>query len=251
MGTLVRTERRTSISWTEIGRGCVERIAELWQDMFVRPKMEKMFLGPDRPGVPFIKLPCMGHRFLSNSRDGPGIPTVKEPHTRCRGIRLGEACQSGHNSRVRPVSGQRSKKGEKLQLDDEFKAAKQWRLPWWGVLCWIIACVIILWLLDHLGRFDLWRPTLFSIGMLVAAIGIKWKLRRHAWFWVTMAVLSALHFLLVLSVPWTTNWVPAVVIIPIGIADLYAMLWILSVVGRFMEGPKPSRAPHRVGDRKF
>jgi hypothetical protein len=125
-----------------------------------------------------------------------------------------------------------------MQLDNDPKPAKQMRLPWWGVLCWMIGCAVIVLLLDHLGRFDLARPALYSIGMLGVAIAIKWKLRQHMWFWITMAVVVALHVLLLLFVPWNTKWVPAIVIIPIGIADLYAMLAILSVVGKFVERPK-------------
>ena len=76
------------------------------------------------------------------------------------------------------------------------------------------------------------------MAMLGVTIAIKWKLRRRLWFWITMIVIVALHLLLILFIPWTTRWVPAIVIIPIGIADLYAMLWIILVVGKFMEGPK-------------
>jgi len=55
-----------------------------------------------------------------------------------------------------------------------------------------------------------------------------------------MTFLAAFHLPLVLFVPWTTKWIPAIVIAPFGIADLYAMLWVISVVGKFMEGPKAS-----------
>jgi hypothetical protein len=127
-----------------------------------------------------------------------------------------------------------------MPLDNDLKAAKQMRLPWWGVLCGIIGSVLIAWLFDHLGRFDLARPALYSMAMLGIAIAIKWKLRGHLWFWITMTVIVALHVLLILFVPWTTKWVPAIVIIPIGIADLYAMLAILSVVGKFVERPNTS-----------
>jgi len=113
------------------------------------------------------------------------------------------------------------------------------RLPWWGVLCGIVGSVLIAWLFDHLGRFDLVRPALYSMAMLGVAIAIKWKLRRHSWFWITMTGIAALHIPLILSVPWTTKWVPALVIIPIGIADLYVTLAILSVVGKFVERRKP------------
>jgi len=50
-----------------------------------------------------------------------------------------------------------------------------------------------------------------------------------------MGVIAALHVLLILSVPWSTKWVPAVAIIPFGIADLYAMLAIVSVIGKYVK----------------
>ena len=64
--------------------------------------------------------------------------------------------------------------------------------------------------------------------MLGIATAIKRKLRRYMWFWGTMIILAALHVLLVLLVPWTPKWIPALVVILIGIADLYVMLWIVS-----------------------
>lgn len=109
------------------------------------------------------------------------------------------------------------------------------RLPWWGVLCIILGGLPVMYLLDHSGNMNLARPVLYSAGMVGIAIAMRWNLRRHAWFWATMIVIVALHVPLILFVPWTTKWVPAIVIIPIGIADLYAILAILSVVGKFRE----------------
>jgi hypothetical protein len=78
------------------------------------------------------------------------------------------------------------------------------------------------------------------VGMLVFAVAVKWKLRRHAWFWGTMALLAALHVPLILFVPWTTKWVPALAIAAIDSADFCVILAILSVVGKFMGGPEAS-----------
>jgi hypothetical protein len=119
-------------------------------------------------------------------------------------------------------------------IKNDIKAVQQMRLPWWGVLCWMAGCALIVWPFYHAGRLDLARPVLYSIGMFGIAAAIKWKFRRHAWFWGTMTILAALHVLLILFVPWTTKWIPALVVIPIGIADLYVMLWVVSVVGNFM-----------------
>ena len=113
-------------------------------------------------------------------------------------------------------------------------------LPWWGKLCVIFGTVLLGLLFVHFGRFDLARPSLMSAGMIATAIGLRWKMRRRVWFWMTMIASVALHLLLIVFVPWPTKWVPALLIAPIGIADVYAMLWVLSVVGRLMEEPKAS-----------
>ncbi len=123
------------------------------------------------------------------------------------------------------------------------KEDRHMRLPWWGVLCVMIGSLPLYLLFEYFGRFDLARPTLISVAMVAIAIAMRWKLRRHAWFWGTMVILAALHVPLILFVPWTTRWIPAFVIIPIGIADLYVMLWVLSVVGKFMEGPNAPEGP--------
>ena len=117
---------------------------------------------------------------------------------------------------------------------------KQMRLPWWGVLCVIFGTILLALSFVYSGRFDLARPSLISVAMVALAIVMRWKLRRHVWFWITIIFLAALHLPLILFVPWTTKWIPAFVIAPFGIADLYAMLWILSVVGKFVERQKPS-----------
>lgn len=123
-------------------------------------------------------------------------------------------------------------------IKSDIKSAKQIRLPWWGVLCWMAACALIVWPLVKLGKFDLALPILNSIAVVGFTIALKRKLGRHVWFWATMTVLAALHVPLLLFVPWTTKWVPAIAIAAIDSADLIVMLTILSVVGKFMEGPK-------------
>jgi hypothetical protein len=114
---------------------------------------------------------------------------------------------------------------------------KKTRLPWWGVLFIILGGLPLVYLFDHFGNLALARPTLYSAGMVGIAIAMRWQLRGHAWFWITITILAALHIPLILLVPWTTKWVPAIVIIPVAIADLYLMLAILSVIGKLVKGP--------------
>ena len=125
-------------------------------------------------------------------------------------------------------------------LKKDIGAAKRIRLPWWGILSWMIVCLPVIVLLDHFGKLYLALPLLNSIGMLGFMVVVKWKLRRHAWFWVTMMIAAALHVPLILFIPWTTKWVLALAIAAIDSADFCVILAILSVVGKFMGGPEAS-----------
>lgn len=128
-------------------------------------------------------------------------------------------------------------------IRNDIREARTIRLPWWGVLCWMAGCGLIELLLLRLGRFDLGLPALNSIAVVGFTIALKRKLRRHAWFWGTMAIFAALHVPLILFVPWTTRWVPALAIAAIDSADLIVMLAILAVVAKFMEGPNAPEGP--------
>jgi hypothetical protein len=85
-------------------------------------------------------------------------------------------------------------------------------------------------------------PTLNSIAVLGFMIVLKRKLWPHAWFWISMAVLAALHVPLVLFVPWTTRWVPALTIAAIDSADFCVLLWVLSAVVKLMDGQKAAES---------
>ena len=120
----------------------------------------------------------------------------------------------------------------------EIKAAKKLRMPGWAMLSLLIGSFLCAWLFDNFGKVDLVLPIMNSIVILGLMLGLKRKLWRHTWFWVTMAVIAALHVPLILFVPWTTKWVPALVIAVIDSLDFCLILWILAVVGKFMNEPR-------------
>jgi hypothetical protein len=120
----------------------------------------------------------------------------------------------------------------------EIEAAKKLRIPGWGIVCGIIASFLCAQLFERFGKLDLVLPALNSILVLGFMVVFKRKLWRHTWFWGTMAVIAALHVPLILFVPWTTRWVPALAIGVIDSLDFCLILWILAVVGKFMREPK-------------
>jgi hypothetical protein len=118
------------------------------------------------------------------------------------------------------------------------------RLPLWGYIFIPVGAFLLSALFDHFGKLALARPIGFSVSIIIITIAMRWKLRGHVWFWVTMTFLAALHAPLILFIPWTTKWIPVLVIIPFGIADSYAILWVLSVVGKFMRVPMATDGKH-------
>jgi hypothetical protein len=72
---------------------------------------------------------------------------------------------------------------------------------------------------------------LWAVGTGDALDGYHWyarlgdpfksKLRRQAWFWIAMTVSAALHVPLILFVPWTARWVPALAITVGATADFF------------------------------
>jgi hypothetical protein len=112
------------------------------------------------------------------------------------------------------------------------------RLPLWGYPFVLGGAFLLSFIFDHFGKLALARPTLYSVAIMIITIAMRWKLRGYVWFWATMGVFATLHALLILLVPWADKWIPALVVIPIGIADSYAMLWVVSVVGKRMKAPE-------------
>ena len=88
----------------------------------------------------------------------------------------------------------------KTEIKADIKAAKKIRLPWWGLLTWMAACLPAILLFDRYGKPALALPTLNCVAVLGFVIAVKWKLIRQLWFWITMALIAALHVALILII---------------------------------------------------
>jgi hypothetical protein len=115
-------------------------------------------------------------------------------------------------------------------IKDDVRSAMRMRASWRVLLVWAIVCESILWPLHHAGRRDLELPILASIVVIGVAFKIKWRLRRSAWFWITMAVIVVAHVALIATISWTPHWIPAVVTASVASGDLVVILTILAVV---------------------
>src|SRR5580704_7364312 len=100
---------------------------------------------------------------------------------------------------------------------------QQKQLIIWGIAAGLAACALLPWL-NHIGRLELGIPIIGGAGMIGVVIKVNWELRGRLWFWVTMAMITGLHVLLILYVPWHKGWVPAPVSAGFGIADVMIQL---------------------------
>jgi hypothetical protein len=120
----------------------------------------------------------------------------------------------------------------------DLKTAKKMWLPWWAVILLLVIAVWLPGLFERLGNENLFVPVWNCVAVFGFMFVLKWRLRDHLWFWITMAVFVALHILLIWLVPWGGSWVPALAIGAIDSLDFCLILWILTVVGRLAESPK-------------
>jgi hypothetical protein len=108
----------------------------------------------------------------------------------------------------------------------------------WRGYFWTIAIVVLtsplFFLFDSFGEPGNGRAAWVGAGMILIAMKVRWELRTHIWFWITMSCIVAFHIPLVIFVPWTSRWIPAIGILPIGVADLAVIFGCLSLVEKWM-----------------
>jgi len=74
------------------------------------------------------------------------------------------------------------------------------------------------------------RAAWICAGMFFIAMKMRWQYKDHAWYWITIVCLLAVHIPLIMYVPWADRWIPAVAILPIGVVDLLVILGSISLV---------------------
>jgi hypothetical protein len=101
---------------------------------------------------------------------------------------------------------------------------------------WIVAILLPLYFaFFYAGRPDTGKYVCIGVGMHLIAIWINWDLRRQLWFWTTIATLLAIHIPLLLIVPWPSRWIPAMSVLPFGVADCALILGVIALMERLMK----------------
>jgi hypothetical protein len=108
---------------------------------------------------------------------------------------------------------------EPLDEREEEQPAEEQEPDYTGVkIAGILIPVFILFI--YLGKAEMGFTVFIVLGMVLLAIKLQWRLRKHVWFWATIAVVLALHIPLFFIVRWPDTKTPTIAYsMPMGIAD--------------------------------
>jgi len=106
----------------------------------------------------------------------------------------------------------------------------------WKTLPWVIAAAVVtsplFFFFEQRNEPEVGRAAWMCALVFVVVVKIRWELRTHSWFWLTLAGLAALHVPLILLIPWTASWIPAFGIWPVAVLDCAIILGCIALVER-------------------
>ena len=134
------------------------------------------------------------------------------------------------------------------EKSDEEKAERKKQLTTW---LWSMTAVVLtsplFFLFNSVGKSGAGRAAWLSAMAILISMKVRWELRKYLWFWLTMACIVAAHIPLVLLVPWTSRWVPAVGLLPIVVADIAAIFGCLHIVEKWRNPNSTSKQAEVAG----
>lgn len=101
----------------------------------------------------------------------------------------------------------------------------------------IIATILIpvYLLFIYLGKENFGWTIFVILSAIMLAVRVRWDLRRHAWFWGTIALVLMLHVPLLFVVRWPAAMFHWVVMLPIAVADCLVTIGIVAIVEKFAD----------------
>ena len=82
----------------------------------------------------------------------------------------------------------------------------------------------------YLGKAEMGFNLVLVLGLAMIAVKLRWKLRRHIWFWATIIFVLFLHVPLLFFVHWPQSNVPTIVYsLPLGVVDFSVITGAISL----------------------
>lgn len=115
---------------------------------------------------------------------------------------------------------------------------RQGRADWTGLKIAALAAPLFFFFV-YLGKAEMGFTASLVLATVMLAIKLRWELRKHAWFWVTIALVLALHIPFLFVVRWPQTNIPTIAFsLPLGIADFLLISGAINLAEKvFSKGP--------------
>jgi hypothetical protein len=99
----------------------------------------------------------------------------------------------------------------------------------------------VLFFFIYIGKAELGFTACIVLAMFLIAVRLRWKLRKHVWFWATIVLILALHVPLLFIVRWPETNVPTIVYsMPLATVEFLLMMGAISLAKKvFSMGSSP------------
>ena len=113
----------------------------------------------------------------------------------------------------------------------------------WGFIAFLLSLPVAI-AVSHFVDPGRGRAAGVVLGLMIFSIRVFWHLRRHPWFWMSVAALTVIHVVLIVLLPWTNESFPAPALWPVGIADFAAICGFIKLVEKAMRRGDTASSPN-------
>jgi hypothetical protein len=111
----------------------------------------------------------------------------------------------------------------------DYDAPKKSSTDWSGTIIGAMLLPVLFFFI-FIGKAELGFTACIVLGMSMIAVRLRWKLRKHVWFWGTIILILALNVPLLFIVRWPQSNIPTIAYsLPIGIVDFLLMMGAISL----------------------
>jgi hypothetical protein len=112
----------------------------------------------------------------------------------------------------------------------DYDAPKEKRSTDWSGTIIGAMLLPVLFFFIFIGKAELGFTACIVLAMSMIAVRLRWKLRKHIWFWATIALVLLLHVPLLFIVRWPQSNVPTIAYsLPIGIVDFILIMGAINL----------------------
>ena len=107
----------------------------------------------------------------------------------------------------------------RMVVDEQDSGERRGRADWTGIIVTVLMSPVFF-LFVYLGKAEMGFTAYLVACVAAVAIKLRWKLRKHVWFWGTIALALGVQIPLLFIVRWPRTNVPTIVYsVPFGIAE--------------------------------